>query len=81
MLNLAYDLGTTLDIIAGVRLGPGQISVHPTKLAVAGHGFGAAAAVFAAAGLAGTGPGCTRRRRRRCFPRSPSRRPSSRRPA
>ena len=53
VLNLAYDLGTTLDIVAGVRLGPGQISVHPTKLAVAGHGFGGAAAVFAAAGLAG----------------------------
>src|ERR1700752_2029235 len=28
VLNLAFDLGTTLDIIAGVRLGPGQISVH-----------------------------------------------------
>lgn len=57
VLNLAYDLGTTLDIVAGVRLGPGQISVHPTKLALAGHGFGASAAVFAAAGLSGTGPG------------------------
>src|ERR1700676_3187349 len=32
VLNLAFDLGTTLDIIAGVRLGPGKISVHPTKL-------------------------------------------------
>ena len=53
VLNLAYDLGTTLDIIAGVRLGPGKISVHPTKLGVAGHGFGAAAAVFAAAGMPG----------------------------
>jgi hypothetical protein len=51
VLNLAYDLGTTLDIIAGVRLGPGQISVHPTKLGVIGHGFGGSAAVFAAAGL------------------------------
>lgn len=50
-LNLAVDLGTTLDIIAGVRLGPGKISVHPGKLAVAGHGFGASAAVFTAAGL------------------------------
>lgn len=49
-LNLAFDLGTTLDIIAGVRLGPGQISVHPNKLGVAGHGFGGSAAVFAAAG-------------------------------
>lgn len=51
VLNLAYDLGTTLDIIAGVRLGTGDISVHPGKLGVAGHGFGASAAVFAAAGM------------------------------
>lgn len=50
-LNLAYDLGTTLDIISGVRLGPGKISVHPTKLGVLGHGFGGSAAVFAAAGM------------------------------
>lgn len=50
-LNFAFDLGTTLDIIAGVRLGPGKISVHPTKLGLVGHGFGASSAVFAAAGL------------------------------
>ena len=52
VLNLALDLGTTLDIVSGVRLGPGQISVHPTKLGVVGHGFGGSAAVFAAAGMA-----------------------------
>ena len=52
VLNLSVDLGTTLDIITGVRLGPGEISVHPTKLGLAGHGFGGSAAVFAAAGLA-----------------------------
>lgn len=51
VLNLASDLGTTLDIVAGVRLGPGNISVHPAKLGVVGHGFGASAAVFAAAGM------------------------------
>jgi hypothetical protein len=51
VLNLAFDLGSTLDIIAGVRLGPGKISVHPTKLGVIGHGFGGSAAVFAAAGM------------------------------
>ncbi|MUL64668.1 hypothetical protein BOO86_09365 [Mycobacterium sp. CBMA 234] len=51
VLNLSFDLGTTLDIITGVRLGPGKISVHPTKLGLVGHGFGASAAVFAAAGL------------------------------
>lgn len=55
VLNLAFDLGTTLDIITGVRLGPGEISVHPTKLGLAGHGFGGSAAVFAAAGLSGAG--------------------------
>lgn len=51
VLNMAFDLGTTLDIIAGVRLGDGKISVHPHKLGLAGHGFGASAAVFAAAGM------------------------------
>jgi dienelactone hydrolase len=50
-LNLAFDLGTALDIVAGVRLGPGKISVHPGKLGLAGHGFGGSAAVFAAAGM------------------------------
>jgi hypothetical protein len=51
VLTLSHDLGTTLDIITGVRLGPGEISVHPGKLGVAGHGFGASAAMFTAAGL------------------------------
>jgi dienelactone hydrolase len=51
VLNFAYDLGTTLDIITGVRLGEGRISVHPNKLGVVGHGFGGSAAVFAAAGM------------------------------
>jgi hypothetical protein len=53
VLNLAFDLGTALDIAAGVRLGPGKISVHPGKLGVIGHGFGGSAAVFAAAGMKG----------------------------
>ncbi|TDZ83226.1 Alpha/beta hydrolase family protein [Mycobacteroides salmoniphilum] len=47
-LNLAADLATTLEIVSRVRLGDGKISVHPTKLALAGHGLGASAAVFAA---------------------------------
>lgn len=51
VLNFAFDLGTTLDILSGVRLGPGKISVHPAKLGVVGHGFGGSAAVFAAAGM------------------------------
>jgi dienelactone hydrolase len=51
VLNLAFDLGTALDIVVGVRLGPGNISLHPAKLGVVGHGFGGSAAVFAAAGM------------------------------
>ncbi len=46
--GLATDLGTVLDIMTGVRLGPGNISVHPEKLATAGHAMGAGAAVLAA---------------------------------
>ena len=47
-LTLAHDLASTLDVISGVRLGVGEISVDPDKLGLAGHGFGAAAAVLAA---------------------------------
>jgi len=50
VLNLAADLGATLDVISGVRLGVGDISVDGKKLGLAGHGFGGAAAVIAAAG-------------------------------
>ena len=55
VLNLGADLGRTLDVMTGVRLGPGQISVAPARLGLAGHGFGASAAIFAA-GSAGTQP-------------------------
>lgn len=48
-LGLAADLGTTLDICTGVRLGPGRISVQPERVAFAGHGMGAGVAVLAAA--------------------------------
>src|ERR1700757_942720 len=51
VLNLAFDIGTTLDIIAGVRLGDGKIGVQPSQLGIVGHGFGASTAVFAAAGM------------------------------
>lgn len=51
VLNLAFDLGSALDIASGVRLGPGKISVDPDKVGIIGHGFGASAAVFAAAGM------------------------------
>lgn len=48
-IGLATDLSTALDICTGVRLGTGRISVHPHRLALAGHGMGAGAAVLAAA--------------------------------
>jgi dienelactone hydrolase len=46
--QLATDLNSVLDICTGVRLGPGEISVQPTKLGLVGHGLGAGAAVLAA---------------------------------
>lgn len=55
-LTLAHDLATTLEVISGVRLGDGQISVNRDKLALAGHGFGASAAVLAAANDAAAAP-------------------------
>ncbi|MFZ2530500.1 MAG: hypothetical protein WAX14_23085, partial [Rhodococcus sp. (in: high G+C Gram-positive bacteria)] len=47
-LGMSTDLLTVLDICTNVRLGTGRISVHPDRLAVAGHGLGAGAAVLAA---------------------------------
>ena len=54
--TFATDLCTAADIAVGVRLGPGNISVHPDRVAMAGHGFGAGAAVLAAAGFTGPAP-------------------------
>ncbi|MFM9034757.1 MAG: hypothetical protein ACKOQ4_10800 [Mycobacterium sp.] len=51
-LTMAHDLAGTLEVISGVRLGAGQISVAGSKLGLAGHGFGGSAAVLAAAGEA-----------------------------
>lgn len=48
-VRFAGDLRTTLEVCAGVRLGNGQISVDPTKQALAGHGMGGGCAVLAAA--------------------------------
>jgi dienelactone hydrolase len=50
VLDSAADLGRALEIATEIRLGPGRISVDHRRLAVAGHGFGGSAAVFAAAG-------------------------------
>lgn len=47
-LGLSTDLITVLDICTSVRLGTGRISVRPDRVAVAGHGLGAGAAVLAA---------------------------------
>lgn len=47
--GFADDLRTALDVCAGVRLGPGEISVDPERLALAGHGMGGGGAVLAAA--------------------------------
>ncbi|WP_188490794.1 dienelactone hydrolase family protein [Williamsia phyllosphaerae] len=45
---LAADLETALQVISSVRLGSGDITVHPERLGLAGHGLGASAAVLAA---------------------------------
>ncbi len=50
--GLAADLDTTLSVISQTRLGTGDITVHPERLAIGGHGFGAAAAVLATHGAA-----------------------------
>ena len=49
VLDLAADLARAVEISGDVRLGPGRISIDRGQVALAGHGFGASAAVFAAA--------------------------------
>nr|WP_256478155.1 dienelactone hydrolase family protein [Corynebacterium stercoris] len=46
--GFAADLETALQIVAGVRIGNGNITVSPGKLALVGHGMGGGAAVLAA---------------------------------
>jgi hypothetical protein len=48
--GLAADLESCLQIVAGVKLGTGNVTVSPAKLGVAGHGMGAGAAILTAAG-------------------------------
>lgn len=52
--GFASDLETGLQILAGVRLGQGNITVRPNNLYLAGHGMGGAAAVLAASGREAT---------------------------
>ncbi|KQB87430.1 dienelactone hydrolase family protein [Corynebacterium lowii] len=47
--SLAADLNTSLQILAGVKLGHGNVIVSPGKLGLVGHGMGAGAAVLASA--------------------------------
>ena len=46
--GLAADLETALQILGGVRMGNGNISISPGKLGIVGHGMGGGAAVLAA---------------------------------
>lgn len=47
--GFAADLDSTLQILAGVKLGEGNVTVNPGRLGVVGHGMGGGAAVLAAA--------------------------------
>ncbi|MCK7642327.1 dienelactone hydrolase family protein [Corynebacterium sp. CCM 8835] len=43
------DMETCIQILAGVKLGAGKVTVAPGKIGVAGHGMGAGCAILAAA--------------------------------
>ncbi|WP_047260514.1 dienelactone hydrolase family protein [Corynebacterium uterequi] len=47
--GFAADLDSTLQILAGVKLGHGNATVNPGRLGVVGHGMGGGAAVLTAA--------------------------------
>lgn len=46
--GFAADLQTALQVLAGVKLGSGNVTVSPKKLGLAGHGMGGGAAILAA---------------------------------
>nr|WP_232241780.1 dienelactone hydrolase family protein [Corynebacterium ulcerans] len=46
--GFAADIETSLQILTGVKLGSGNITVAPGRLGIVGHGMGAGAAVLAA---------------------------------
>lgn len=45
--GFAADLETALQILGGVRMGNGNVTVDPAKLGIAGHGMGGGCAVLA----------------------------------
>ncbi|KQB84249.1 dienelactone hydrolase family protein [Corynebacterium oculi] len=47
--SLAADLNTAMQILAGVKLGHGNVTVSPGKIGLVGHGMGAGAAILASA--------------------------------
>lgn len=47
-IGLAASLRSALSLVSTVRLGFGELRVDPARLGLAGHGFGASAAVLAA---------------------------------
>lgn len=49
-LDFAADIESCLQILTGVKLGTGNITVSPGRIGLVGHGMGAGAAVLAAAG-------------------------------
>ncbi|MEJ4097750.1 alpha/beta hydrolase [Corynebacterium bovis] len=52
--GFASDLESCLQILAGVRLGTGNITVSPHQLYTAGHGMGGGAAILTGSGRTGT---------------------------
>ncbi|MCZ9293888.1 dienelactone hydrolase family protein [Corynebacterium meitnerae] len=46
--GFAADLVSALQILAGVKMGNGNVTISPNKLGIAGHGMGAGCAVLAA---------------------------------
>lgn len=45
--GFAADLETAMQILGGVKLGHGNVTVNPSRLGVVGHGMGAGAAILA----------------------------------
>lgn len=62
--GFASDLESSLQILSGVRMGMGNITVDPNQLFFAGHGMGAGAAILAATGRAAAEPSKKRYRDR-----------------